>query len=113
MVAWITFFYFDIKYRTGKSNQVADAFSNHPKSKEGSSIDGKSVSYDIISYATLCVVLDGIIEGINLPINMKHVIQNRSFQNQEVLTKNKIEVHNEMVDILSKVSSEMVKRAQK
>ena len=43
---------------------------------------------------------------------MKDLIQNRGIQNQQVPIGNKIKVHSEMVDVLSKVSPEVMKRVE-
>ena len=50
----LTFFDFDIKYRTGKSNQAADTLSHHPKTDNDISSDNDSEEYETISYAVVC-----------------------------------------------------------
>ena len=48
-IRWLSelvFFDFDIKYRTGRSNQAVDAFSCHLKSNEDSSSNVKGEEYE-------------------------------------------------------------------
>ena len=56
---------FDIKYRTGKSNQAADALSHHPKSIDDESSDSDSEKYETITYAVVCDDLYEIIKVRN------------------------------------------------
>ena len=56
--------------------------------------------------------MNDIIEGQKLPIDVKQEIQDRSIQNQQVPTESKNEVQSEMIDVLNKVSPQMMERAQ-
>ena len=53
--------YFDIKYRTGKSNQVANALSHHPKTSNDNFSNSDSDEYETISYPVVC---DGLCKVI-------------------------------------------------
>ena len=56
-------FDFDIKYRTGKSNQGANALSHCHKSNEDGSSDVESKEYVNISYAAVNDDLTNIVNG--------------------------------------------------
>ena len=55
----LTLFYFDIKYRVGKSNQAADALSRRPANPDSASesSDGED-EWEAISYDMVCQILD-------------------------------------------------------
>ena len=71
-IRWLSelaLFDFDIKYRTGKSNQAADALSCLPKSSVDKSSDrGSEEEYETISYE---VISDDLIDGIKMPTELK------------------------------------------
>ena len=69
-------FDFDIKYRVGKSNQVADALSQqsvNPNSSSESS-DGE-VEGETISYEVVCQILDFHLDSSKLPYTVKQEVQ--------------------------------------
>ena len=62
----LALFDFDIKYRSGKSNQAADALSHRPMTDEILS-DTESDGYETISYTVMCDDLSEVIKGENCP----------------------------------------------
>ena len=68
-IRWLSelvLFDFDIKYRSGKSNQAADTLSHRPMTDEILS-DTESDGYETILYAVMCDDLNEIIKGENCP----------------------------------------------
>ena len=74
-IRWLSelaLFDFNIKYRTGKSNQAADALSHCPKSSLDMSSDrGGEEEYETISYEVISDDLTELIDGIKIPIELK------------------------------------------
>ena len=101
---------FDIKYRSGKSNQVADTLSHHPKTKNESFSDCESDGYKTILYAVVCHDLSEVIKGEKLPLEIKRAVQVEI--TQQAPESEKISVHSKMVDVLSRVTPSMMKKAQ-
>ena len=100
-------FDFDIKYRMGKLNQVADALSCHPRSNiDVSSDKGSKEEYEIVSDD-----LSDVIDGIKIPWELKNEIQ-RSIHEEPERDNDNIQGIGIMVDVLSKVSPEIMKQAQ-
>ena len=60
-------FDFDIKYRTGKSNQAANTLSHHLKTDHDKPSNNDSEEYKTIVYAVVCDDLCDIIKGENYP----------------------------------------------
>ena len=111
-IRWLSklaLFDFDIKYRSGKSNQVADALSHCPMTDEILS-DTESDGYETISYAVMCDDLSEVIEGEKLPLDLKRAVQVEI--DQQAPDSRKINVHSGMVDVLSRVTPSMMKEAQ-
>ena len=77
-IRWLSdlaLFDFDIKYRVGKTNQVADALSWQPVNPNSSSesSDGEE-EWETISYEVVCQILDYHLDSSKLPctvLNMK------------------------------------------
>ena len=112
-IRWLSelaLFNFDIKYRSGKSNQAADALSNHPMTDNEILSDSESVGYETISYAVICYDLSKVIKGEKLPLELKRVVQTKIIQ--QAPDSGKINVHSEMVDVLSKVTPGIMKEAR-
>ena len=63
----LALFNFNIKYRSGKLNQAADALSHHPKSDNENFSDSESDGYETISYTVVCDDLCDVIKGENYP----------------------------------------------
>ena len=78
-IRWLSglaLFDFDIKYRTGKSNQAADTLSHCPKSSVDKSSDrGGEEEYETILYEVISDDLTELIDGIKMPIELKNKIQ--------------------------------------
>ena len=112
-IRWLSepaLFHFDIKYRSGKSNQAADALSQHPVTDNEILSDSESDWYKTILYAVMCNYLSEIIKGEKLPLELKRAVQTEI--SQQVPDSGKINAHSEMVDVLSKVTPGMMKEAQ-
>ena len=111
-IRWLSklaLFDFDIKYRSDKSNQAADALSRHPMTDEILS-DTESDGYETISYAVMCDDLSEIIKGEKLPLDLKRAVQAEI--SQQAPDSRKINAHSGMVDVLSRVTPSMMKEAQ-
>ena len=108
----LALFDFNIKYRTGKSNQAADALSYHPKSSLDMSSDRRSEEeYETISYEVISDDLTELIDWIKIPIELKKEIQ-RSIHEEPKRESDNIQGTSAMVDVLSKVSPEMMRQSQ-
>ena len=73
-IRWLSelvLFDFDIKHRTGKSNQAVDALSCHHKSNADSSSDAKSEEYETKLCKIVSDDLTSVVSGIKLPIDIK------------------------------------------
>ena len=68
-------FDFDIKYRSGKSNQAADALSHCPVTDIEILSDTESDGYKTILYAVMCDDLREVIKGEKLPLDLKRAVQ--------------------------------------
>ena len=111
-IRWLSklaLFDFDIKYRSGKSNQAADALSHRPMTDEILS-NTESDGYETISYAVMCDDLSEVIKGEKLPLDLKRAVQAEI--DQQAPDSRKINVHSRMVDVLSRVTPSMMKEAQ-
>ena len=106
----LAFFNSNIKYRSGKSNQAADTLSHRPVTDSEILSDSESDGYETISYAVMCNYLSEIINGEKLPLELKRAVQTEIIQ--QAPESGKIKVHSKMVDVLSKVTSGMMKDAQ-
>ena len=112
-IRWLSklaLFNFDIKYRSGKLNQVADTLSHHPVTDNEILSDSESDGYETISYTVMCNDLSEIIKGEKLPLEPKRAVQTEIIQ--QAPDRTKINVHSEMVDVLSRVTPNMMKEAQ-
>ena len=96
----------------GRSNQVADALIQHPKSSVDISSDrGSKEEYKTISYKVVSDDLNEVIDGIKIPIELKNEIQ-RSMHEKPEGDSDNIPGTRGMIDVLSKVSPEMMRQAQ-
>ena len=112
-IRWLSklaLFDFDIKYRMGKSNQTTDTLRSHPKSNTDKSNDEESEEeYETISYELVGDDLTSIVNGIKLPINVKHEIQRSIHEKPE---GDNIQGVSTMADVLSKVSPDIMRQDQ-
>ena len=112
-IRWLSklaLFDFDIKYRSGKSNQAADALSHRPMTDEILS-DTESDGYKTISYTVMCDNLSEVIKGEKLPLDLKSAVQ--AEMSQQAPDSRKFNVQSGKVDVLSRVTPSMMKEAQK
>ena len=78
-IRWLSdlaLFDFDIKYRVGKSNQVADTLSWWPANPDSASesSDGED-EWEAISYDMVCQILDYHLDSSKIPCHIKHEVQ--------------------------------------
>ena len=71
----LALFEFNIKYRTGRSNQPADALSHCLKTDSENFRNSESDTYETISYAVVCDDLSEVIKGEKLPLEIKRAVQ--------------------------------------
>ena len=112
-IRWLSelaLFDFDIKYRSGKLNQAADALSRHPATDIEILSDTESDGYKTILYAVMCDDLSEVIKGEKLPLDLKRAVQTE--MSQQAPASRKINVHSGMVHVLSRVTPSMMKEAQ-
>ena len=112
-IRWLSelaLFDLNIKYRSGKSNQAADALSHHPKADSEIFSNAESDEYKTISYTVMCDDLSEVIKGEILPLDLKRAVQTEI--SQQAPDSGKIIVHSEMVDVLSRVTPSIMKEAQ-
>ena len=72
--------------------------------------DSESDGYKTVSYAVMCNDLSEIIKGEKLPLELKRAVQTEIIY--QAPYSGKINVHSEMVDVLSKVTPGIMKEAQ-
>ena len=76
-IRWLSklaLFDFNIKYRSGKSNQAADTLSHRPMTDSEILSDTESDGYETISYAVMCDDLSEVIKGEKLPLDLKRAV---------------------------------------
>ena len=74
------------------------------------SVTVKVTVKETISYDVVCDVLCEAIKGEKLPLEIKRAVQTESTQHTP--GNDQINVHSEMVDVLSRVTMSMMKEAQ-
>ena len=100
---------FDIVYRTGRSNLVADALSRRPEA-EGENhnqtcSDNDDEEWQAISYSAICEELQGITGGVKVEHSLRERIQVVQSAEDDIHGSCKIEVIAGMVDVFHQVPS--------
>ena len=100
---------FNIVYRTGRSNLVADALSCRPEG-EGEVhnqilSNNEDEEWQAISYATVCEEIEGLVGGVKVGCALKERIQVVQSAEDDVYGTHKIEVVTGMVDVFHQVPS--------
>ena len=86
-IRWLSelaLFDFDIVYRTGRTNRVADALSRRPTmDEEENESDTDSDEWETISYGALCQLFDDYLDSTKIPRNVKAPVQTESERLEE------------------------------
>ena len=69
----LSLFGFNIIYRSGKTNQAADALSQHPE--PNCKLDSDSDDLVVLSYATICEIIELVLGDIKIPFKIKKKAQ--------------------------------------
>ena len=100
---------FDIVYRTGHSNLVADALSRRPEAKgenhNQTCSNNDDEEWQAISYSAICKKLQGIIGGVKVEHSLRERIQVVQSAEDDIYGSCKIEVVTGMVDVFHQVQS--------
>ena len=87
-IRWLSdpaLFDFDIEYRGGRKNQVADTLSHHPLNPDSSSeSEDDDDNWETISYGMVCQSINHLTNSMKIPFNMKYEIQNNEMETSEV-----------------------------
>ena len=83
----LALFNFDIKYRSGKLNQAADALNHHPKTENESFSNCESDRYKTISYAVVGNDPSEVIKGEKLPLELKEQFRWKSQSKHQIVKK--------------------------
>ena len=69
----LALFDFNIIYGSGKTNQAADALSQYPEPncKLESDSDSNSDDWVMLSYATICKIIEPVLGDIKIPFKIK------------------------------------------
>ena len=78
-IRWLSdlaLFDFEIKYRAGKSNQVADTLSRHPSNPDSlSESSDDDEEWETLSYGMVCQIFDHHLESTKLPYHLRYEVQ--------------------------------------
>ena len=100
---------FNIIYRTGRSNLVADVLSRRPKSEgevhDRVGNDNDDEEWHAVSYATVCKEIEELVGGVKMGRALKERIQVVQSAEDDVYGAHKIEVVTGMVDVFHQVPS--------
>ena len=100
---------FDIIYRTGRSNLIADTLSRRPEAKGESHnqtcSNNDDEEWQAISYSAICKELQGIIRGVKVEHSLRERIQVVQSAEDDIYGSCKIEVVAGMVDVFHQVPS--------
>ena len=105
----LALYYFDIVYRTGRSNLVTDTLSRRPEA-EGENhnqacSNNDDEEWQAISYSAICEELQGIIGGVKVEHSLRERIQVVQSAEDDIYGSCKIEVIAGMVDVFHQVPS--------
>ena len=107
---------FDILYRTGHSNLIANALSCRPEAvgenHNQTCSDNDDEEWQAISYSTICKELQGIIRGVKVEHSLRECIQVVQSAKDGIYGSCKIEVIAGMVDVFYQVPSTTMAKYQ-
>ena len=107
---------FDIVYRTGRSNLVADALSCRPEGEgEGQSTlnnESDDEEWQAISYSTICEELGGIVRGIKVGQHLWELIQIVNSAEDSLYGSQTFEVVTGMVDVFHQIPASIMAEHQ-
>ena len=87
-IRWLSdlaLFDFDIKYRAGRKNQVADVLSHHPLNPDSSSeSEDDDDNWETISYGMVCQSINHLTNSTKIWFEVKYKIQNNEMETSEV-----------------------------
>ena len=85
-ICWLSklaLFNFNLIYRSGKTNQAADALNQHPepncKLESDNDSDNDSSDPVVLSYATICDIIKPVIGNTKIPLNIKKSTSSKQF----------------------------------
>ena len=100
---------FNIVYRTGRSNLIADTLSRRPEGEgevhDQIRSDNEDEEWQAISYTTVCEEIEGLVGGVKVGRALKERIQVVQSAEDDVYGTHKIEVVTGMVDVFYQVPS--------
>ena len=100
---------FDIVYRTGRSNLIADALSRRPEAEgenhNQTGSDNDDEEWQAISYSTICEELAGVLGGVKVGRALKERIQVVQVAKDDIYGSCKFKVVAGMVDVFHQVPS--------
>ena len=116
----ISLFDFEIKYRTGKTNQAADALSWQPENPNSSSESSDDEEeWETISYEMVCQILNHHLSSTKLPYHVKHEVQSNIMdvdeanQSEGFKLTNIINVQLKEVKLFNSITPEQMAEFQK
>ena len=116
-IRWLSelaLFDFDIVYRTGRTNHVADALSQRPKDPNSSdeSSDSDSEDYETISYGTVCTLLNQQLKSSKIPHDVKCNVQEIGEQLETLNEIPSIQASVNSVAVFNQISPEIMAQHQ-
>ena len=103
----LAFFDFDIKYRSGSENRVANALSCRPGNPYEDDVEEE---YELLSYETVCQVLSDHTDSVKLSHDLRFAIQDDILSEDVTVKQMLIECNN--VSVLPEISSEEMRFQQ-